>query len=613
MDVFAFHAGSSEFLELGEHGYRVRVRVPEALSLEALWLRTEPDNEQLLTPMQPQGRKDGWQVWESRLPLNPSHPVTLYAFKLLVGGCQYWLSETGVTPYFPEREVHFRVNPDYVPARWVWSQVFYQIFPERFCDGDPENNVRDGEYLYEGKPVVAKSWQELPDKRQGAREFFGGDLEGVRQKLPYLQELGVNALYLNPIFLSPSSHKYDTVDYYRVDPHFGGNESFARLCSELRERDMRVVLDAVVNHTSERHPWFDRYGEHGLEQPGAYQSPQAATRDFYSFGGDDPESYHGWYGVKTLPVLNYSNPELRQRIYEADDAVLRYWMRAPYHIDGWRFDVIHMLGEGAGAHNNATYVRHFRQTLREEDPEAYVLGEHFFEATQWLQGDQEDGAMNYYGFARPVTEFLAGRDFTGHRVRLSAEDFAYLLGRARSRLPFALQLSQFNLLDSHDTPRLLTTLGGDVALVKLAVTLLMTYIGVPCIYYGDEIGLEGGPDPDCRRPFPWDERAWNSELLAHYRRLIALRRSSRALQEGAYLTLAASGDAFAFARFLAGEVVVAAINRAQTATVTLPLWQVGLGEAALEDALSGESYRSANGSLTLELPARSSLVLRHAI
>lgn len=610
MEMFAFHAPTPDFLKLTEKGYHLSLRVPATLELEGAWIRSEPDNEQFLSMMRKKKATESWTVYEGMLRLNPAEEVTLYAFKLIVGGRQFWLSEAGVTPYFPERDLHFHLNPDYKPAGWVWSQVFYQIFPERFYDGDPSNNVRSGEYLYEGKPVVAKAWGELPDRRQGAREFYGGDLEGIRQKLPYLQELGVTALYLNPIFTSPSSHKYDTVDYYDIDPHFGDTETFARLCQELRERGMRIILDAVVNHTSERHAWFDRYGE--AETPGAYHSAESPTRDFYTFTNDDPESYFGWYGTKTLPVLNYSHPSVRQMIYESDDAVLRTWLREPYRIDGWRFDVIHMLGEGTGATNNATYVRHFRHTLRQENAEAYLLGEHFFEATKWLQGDQEDAAMNYYGFTRPVVEFLAGVDYQGVGIHITAQDFDTLLTRARGRLPFEIQLSQFNLLDSHDTSRLLTLLQGDKALMKIAVTLLFTYIGVPCVYYGDEVGLEGGHDPDSRRTFPWDENDWDTDLQRHYKALIALRRERKVLQEGAFLNLFAEGDVYAFARLLENDLVLVALNRGDAAHVELPLWKLGLSSGRLESPLEAESVEIGSGVLSLELPAKSSNVFTKA-
>jgi alpha-glucosidase len=521
-----------------------------------------------------------------------------------VNGFQYWLSETGITPYFPERDVHFRYVPDYKSASWVWSQVFYQIFPERFYDGDPSNNVKDKEYLYNGKPVVTKKWNELPDRKQGAREFYGGDLEGIRQKLPYLEQLGITALYLNPIFTSPSSHKYDTIDYESVDPHFGGNEAFVKLRDDLREKNIRLILDAVVNHTSERHPWFDLAGEY--EVAGAFKSKDAKTRNFYTFLDD--ERYVSFYGVKTMPVLNFASEEVQRYIYKDEDAMLRKWLRPPYNIDGWRFDVIHMLGESGSARGNAAHVRGFRAALRQENPEAYMLGEHFFEATQWLQGDQEDAAMNYYGFMLPLRQFLSGREPRGYKTQLDAKDLDFLLQRARSKIPFLIQLSQFNFLGTHDSSRILTALGGDLALVKLAVTALFTYIGVPCIYYGDEIGLAGGDDPDCRRPFPWYETSWNQDLRHHYQQLIALRKASKVLQEGAFVPLYAEGDVYAFARILEQQSVITVLNRSETTTITLPIWKIG-NITAFKSFFDDSEVKAKGGKLELTLPAKSSTVL----
>jgi len=621
-----FHAPIPDYLDKTASGYQVALRIPRSLAVAQAWVRSEPDNDEVLSPLAPVAEDALSVTWRGDLRLNPAEEVTVYCFKLLVDGVQLWLDARGTAPYLPERSRHFHLNPHYQPASWVWSQVFYQLFPERFCDGDPRNNVVTGEYLYDGKPVVAKRWGELPTKGQGAREFFGGDLAGILQQLPYLQELGVTALYLNPIFTSPSSHKYDTVDYTQIDPHFGNNELFAELCAELRRRGMRLILDAVVNHTSERHPWFDRYGEYPT--PGAYQSQLAPTRDFYTFSDPaDPElsgdpatcaqgllsgealSYVGWYNVKTLPVLDYASPELRRQVYENDDAILRTWLRPPYRIDGWRFDVIHMLGEGTGARHNAEYVRRFRQTLRQENPEAYVLGEHIFEASRWLQGDQEDGAMNYWGFTLPLWAFLAGTDFRGHRVQLDAVEFQELLARARAAIPFENQLSQLNLLDSHDTPRLLTLLGGDKALLKAAVTMLMSYIGVPCVYYGDEIGLEGEGDPDCRRCFVWDAAAWDVELRKHYQRLIALRKAQPALQRGALIDLYAEGDLLAFARLLDGDILLTVLNRGAAARLDLPLEPLFVASGVATDLLSGESFPVSQGELALTIPAHSARLL----
>lgn len=268
-----------------------------------------------------------------------------------------------------------------------------------------------------------------------------------------------------------------------------------------------------------------------------------------------------------------------------------------------------MLGEGTGATNNATYVRAFRETLREENPAALVLGEHFFEATDWLQGDQEDSAMNYYGFSLPVRAFLAGVDHRGHPLEIDAADFDHLLTRARTQLPFEIQLSKFNLLGSHDTARILTLLEGDTARLSLAVTLLFTYIGVPCVYYGDEVGLLGGNDPDCRRTFPWDEASWNRVVLAHYRALIAFRRERRVLQESLFVPLYAQGDVYAFARILEDEGVIVIVNRGEEVGLELDLRQLGLGDETLESLFDSETFRVGDGVLQLSVGACESRVL----
>lgn len=606
MAFFAHHAGTADLLRSNGQEVRALVRIPDHVRFDEGFLRTEPDNEEVLIPLEERIRRDGFVWYDAPLHPNPAGPVTLYAFKFLVGDRQIWLGERGLEPSFPERAVHFRWVPSYRPATWLWRQIFYQIFVERFRDGDPANNPHDGAWHYAGRPIVAKAWNELPDRRQGAREFYGGDLDGVTEALGYLEDLGATALYLNPIFTSPSSHKYDTTDYEHVDRHFGGDEAYLRLRDATSRRGMKIVLDAVVNHTSERHPWFDRYDEHG---GGAYANPDAPTRDYYVFADpSDPETYVGWYGVRTLPVLDFSSENVQRVVYRDDDSILRRWLREPYAADGWRFDVIHMLGEGAGAANNHDHVRAFRRAVREENPEAYLLGEFFFEAERWLQGDQLDGAMNYFGFASPMLAFLADVDFRGHPARADAAELDRLLQRARAPLPFPIQLSQLNLLDSHDTPRFLTRVGGDRARMRLAVTALFTYIGVPCIYYGDEIGMEGGADPDCRRTFDWNEDAWDHELRDLYHMLARLRTGSAALQRGAQRTLFAAGDVYVYARILRDEIVTVILNRGDAARIELRLGDLS-PIARYRDALSGESFEVTDRVCAVDTPAWTARIL----
>ena len=600
---FFCHSQVTPWFKVSNNQLQLTLFVHKELELTQLFIRYEPDNEEELRPMKPCGQQGELVIWRGELPLNRDSGSVLYTFKALTAQEQWWIHAAGVSGSMPPRQSHFHYNPQQKPPVWVQDQVFYQIFPDRFCNGDPSISVQNGEYQYGGgtHPVIAKQWGEpvaADHLGTGASEFYGGDLAGIQSKLHYLQSLGITALYLNPIFASPSNHKYDTVDFYRVDAHLGSNEQLAELTSNLHQRGMRIVLDAVVDHTSDQHPWFT-----------AASDVHATARRFYTF--DEKGQHIGWKGLSHLPKLDFASREVQEIVYSGDDAILRHWLRAPYAIDGWRFDVIHMLGEHGSAAGNTYHVQQMRQCMKQENPDAYVLGEHFFEASQWLQGDQEDGAMNYYGFAHPVRAFLANQDIAYHPVRISAEEFDHWLKQARCSIPFANQLAQFNLLDSHDTARFLSLLSGDVALMRTAVTLLFTYIGTPCIYYGDEVGMEGGKDPDCRRCFPWDSTEWNHLLHDHYRRMIRLRKTHPALRRGDIHTLYAGEHSFVFARTLESDVVITAVNRHPTKarTITLPIWQTASLANRFTDPETREKFEVVKGEIRLTIPAKTARVL----
>lgn len=568
--------------------------------LLTVFLRAEPDNEELLVPMRADGRTGLLYRFTADLPWDDGNVATRYAFKVLHDDTQTWLAADGMHDLPPTLDVHFRVCRDHQPPAWVQDQVFYQIFPDRFCQGRPELGVQTDEYVYGHGHwrVVRKDWGEPVDPQLPATAFYGGDLPGIRSRLDYLQqELGITALYLNPIFQSGSNHRYDTEDYYQVDPHLGGNEALAELCSDVHGRGMKIVLDAVVNHTSFNHPWFNRFGRHAGR--GAWQTPDSPWRQWYTFVGDG--RYSCWKGHASLPVLDMAHPDVRAQVYAGPEAILRFWMRAPWSIDGWRFDVLHMVGEGSGARNNAFYVSEFRKALREENPAAYVMGEHFFEATRWLQGDQEDGAMNYFGFAHPVRAWLAARDVAYQPLRITTQQFADWLTTAMARIPYANQLAQLNLFDSHDTVRFFTLLQGDLARMKIAVTLLLTWAGTPCIYYGDEIGMHGENDPDCRRCFDWQRDHWNQPLLEHYQAMIRLRHTHEELRRGACVVLAVAGEAMIFARFTQTQLTLVGVNRGDTA-VTLPVPWHQLPHAPV--ATARDTLPDA-----MEIPATGSLIL----
>ncbi len=571
----------------------------EDLLFDKVQVRHEPDNEESLVEMKPVGKVGRLALWQASIPINSDRDTTHYVFKLILGNNQFWLDARGVQSRIPSKEYHFKYNVNHQPPEWVSEQIFYQIFPDRFCNGNPKISVKSGEYQIRGGTVdvIAKAWGSEIGRYQRASsvEFYGGDLQGIKDKLDYLQDLGVTSLYLNPIFQSNSNHKYDTTDYLNVDPHLGTNQDFADLSKDVHNRGLKIVLDAVFNHTSEEHPWFDKNGKYDA---GAYHNVDSPYRHFYLFDGETT-NYLGWKGVVSLPVLNFENEEVRSYIYQSEQSVIKHWLRAPYAIDGWRFDVIHMLGEGDGAKNNEYYVRQFREAAKSVSSETHVLGEHFFEATQWLQGDQEDGSMNYFGFAHPIRALLAGLDIIYDPISLTPSGFAHWVKEANAKIPWANQLTQLNQLDSHDTTRFLTMLKGDEQKMRMAAVMLLTFVGTPCLYYGTEVGLEGELDPDNRRCFPW-ERVATSSWLPFYKGLINARKENIEWQKGAFEILSHSNEHIVYARTLGAEVSIVALSFADN-ECTIPVWKLGIENAKAQCYFDDNPCEIEHGEFTLSM------------
>lgn len=477
--------------------------------------------------------------------------------------------------------------PDNGP-QWVAEQVFYQIFPDRFARSEQHGDQQDDVYYHHaaGQEIVLRDWDEPLSGEAGGSTFYGGTLDGISEKLPYLRKLGVTALYLNPIFVAPSVHKYDTEDYRHVDARFGGDQALFRLRRNTHRLGMRMVLDGVFNHSGDSHAWFDRHNRGTI---GACHNPASDWREWYSF--DEQGRARDWLGYSSLPKLDYQAQTLVEEMYQGEDSVVRHWLKAPWNMDGWRLDVVHMLGEAGGARNNLQHVAGIAKAAKETLPEAYIVGEHFGDARQWLQADVEDAAMNYRGFAFPLWAFLANTDISMDPQRIDAQTCMAWMDNYRAGLSHQQQLRMFNQLDSHDTPRFKTVLGKDVARLPLAVIWLFTWPGVPCIYYGDEVGLDGANDPFCRKPFPWDRAKQDAGLLALYQRMTRLRRRSHALCYGGCQVIYAEENVVVFLRLYQQERVLVAINRGEPCEVVLPesplldakVWHCKEGKGTLQD------------------------------
>jgi alpha-glucosidase len=575
---------------------KLRVRTGLDAPVESVFVRTNPDGEQHMAPLRLIAKDHATCWWEGDIQIRMVR--NNYRFLLLTAEGNWWLTASGMMRYTPTDATDFRILANYYAPSWVRDSVFYQIFPERFADGDPSNNVRDHEYECYGKPVVARPWGEIPRSKHesGAIEFFGGDLWGIIQHLDYLQELGINALYLNPIFTSPSNHKYDTVDYKHVDAHFGGDEALIALRNALDERDMRLMLDLVPNHCGAEHPWF----------LAAQADPDAPSAEFFTFY-QQPDEYESWLGVRSLPKLNYRSLHLREEMYAGEDSVARHWLKPPFRIDGWRVDVANMLARQGESQFEHKVGRGLRRAIKSIAPQAYLMGENCYDGSQQLQGDELDATMNYRGFCFPLQQWLVGFDAAlawGPGIQdlymLPTEGLADQWRTFIAAIPWQIAEQQFNLLDSHDTRRIQTVVGEDETLARIAIALLFTFPGTPSVYYGDEIGMVGGNDPDCRRCMIWDEQQWDTELRAFYQQLIHLRRTAPALIHGGFEILYAAGETLAFMREAPEERLIVIARRAADGLEALPIRHGGLPDGlVLQEVISGAETVVEQGMLSL--------------
>jgi cyclomaltodextrinase len=443
-----------------------------------------------------------------------------------------------------------------VPA-WVNDAIFYQIFPDRFATS-----------ARVAKPRNLEPWNSPPT----THGFKGGDLLGIAEHLDYMQDLGITAIYLTPIFQSTANHRYHTHDYYHVDPLLGDNAAFAEMLAAAHRRGMRVLLDGVFNHASRGNYYFNDILENGPLSPWI---DWFTVQDWplHAYDQDGPPNYDCWWGLRPLPRWNIAHPPVRDYMMR----VAEHWIRAG--IDGWRLDVpLEITAPG--------FWQEFRQRVRALNPEAYIVAEIWDDASPVLHGDQFDAAMNY-PFTEAAIQFAGGAHIQEEQVTglgyhpypaINAAAYADKIDALLARNAWATTLGQFNLLDSHDTARLRTIFGGDEASVRLATLLLYTFPGTPSIFYGDEIGLVGGKEPACRVSFPWDRpETWNTTAQLAHRQYIALRRQHPALRTGTYARLAplpgaTPDDAYAFARQSPEETIIVAVNASTSiARVPIPL------------------------------------------
>ena len=643
--------------------YRIPAE-PEAGSSVTLRMRTAKDDvnqvwlatyggEQELTKAYSEGDFD---YYETQLQIG-EEPVCYW---FCISGDQEFIeyNRLGVSSDKNEAVLFHIVPGRRIPA-WAKGAVMYQIYVDRFRDGDPSNNVRDGEYRYLNRDVEAAQWDSMPETMDVHR-FYGGDLQGVREKLDYLQELGVEVLYLNPIFVSPSNHKYDGQDYDAVDPHLtvivkdgdyrtrvtdpanleASNAYFASFMKEVHRRGMRVIIDGVLNHCGSSHKWMNRERLYRREEgyaPGAYESGDSPYHEYFRFSHPhwpDNGSYEGWWGHETLPKLNYEGSE---ELWQDVLRIGRKWVSEPYCVDGWRLDVAADLGHSL--ETNHAFWKQFRDVVREANPEAIVLAEHYGDPYPWLHNGEWDTVMNYGAFMEPVTWYLTGMEKHSdeHRGDLLGNGDVFWAAMAGNmpHLGGGLHIAM-NQLSNHDHSRFLTRTNRRVgrlgnatseeaaegvryAAMYQAVVMQMTWPGAPTLYYGDEAGLFGWTDPDNRRTYPWGGE--NQELIAFHKAAIAIHKEHPALRTGSLHRLLCDGPAIAYGRSKGQDRIVVAVNAGhEPRQVRIPAWLTGAARdgrfvSLLKTSAEGygqepEEFASADGILTFTMREESSVILQ---
>ena len=600
-----------------------------------------------------------------------------YCFEIWDGETVCYYNQCGTAGEIVEF-YNFVIVPGFSTPDWAKGAVMYQIYTDRFYNGDPSNDVETNEYYYiGGYSSRVKDWGKYP-ATMGVREFYGGDIRGVMEKLDYLQDLGVEVLYFNPLFVSPSNHKYDIQDYDYIDPHYGvivadggevlpegetdnakatkyqkrttdirnleaSNQLFIEFVEELHRRGMKIILDGVFNHCGSFNKWMDReriYEDQEGYEPGAFVSPDSPFRSYFRFFRENAEDwpynvhYDGWWGHDTLPKLNY------EESVKLENYILyigRKWVSPPYNVDGWRLDVAADLGRSNDY--NHEFWKKFRIAVKDANPNAIILAEHYGDPGSWLQGDEWDTVMNYDAFMEPFTWFLTGMEKHSDEMRMellgNGDNLVGAITHHMSNMLTPSLQTAMNELSNHDHSRFLTrtnhmvgrveTLGSKAAeeyvnpaVMREAVAIQMTWVGAPTIYYGDEAGVCGFTDPDNRRTYPWGKE--DQELLGFHKEMIRIHKEHPALRTGSLNILAWKENIFSFARFNQEEQIVVIINnRSELAEVTVPVWRAEVPVKgrmkrlmySYEDGYTTayEEYLVQDGEVVVNMGAYSALII----
>jgi alpha-glucosidase len=558
--------------------------VPASSGFDRLLLRTMHDGEGQWIDGASEPTANGAR-WRFELPCH--NEIVNYRFWCDGQPGPHWLTGVGLIDHDPTDHHDFKLTTSGGAPAWVPETVWYQIFPDRFACSDPHRPLPEW--------AQRAGWDdEIASGPAAMTQIYGGDLDGIAERLDHLVDLGIGGIYLNPIFPARSNHRYDASSFDRVDEILGGDEALIRLRQACDKAGLRLMVDLTLNHTGDGHEWFEA----------AQADPNSPEAGFYYFK-DHPNDYESWLGVTSLPKLDHSSAELRRRFYEGPDSVLARFLAQPLGMDGWRVDVANMTGRYGRIDHNRNVRRAARATVDQVDSDRWLLGEHFFDASADVDGPGWHGVMNYAGVARPVASWL-GRFATLEALAAGpgqdprdGDAMGRSVDAVRASLPWQFVLGSMALLGSHDTARW-QTMARSRAEAMVGVGLLFGLPGAPCMLYGDEIGLTGDSAEAARAAMPWDESRWDHELLAQYRELVTVRGSSRALAHGGFRWVHRSADRLMFLRESVDERILVDAARAAVPALSIDRGALGATGAQLL-AGSGQLTTAEAEPLTFEL------------
>lgn len=531
---------------------QIRLRVPAKDKLTRSFIRFFHDGEPRTLEMK-RAKKFSHEQWWT-VDLQILNTTTHYRFQLVDAKSYRWLNGVGIFEHDVTDREDFQIiaKPQY--PQWIQSAVFYQIFADRFAKSSISRPIPEW--------AVPREWNQLPkgkDKTTGV-EFYGGDLPGVISKLDYLKELGVSALYFTPLFPGRSNHRYDAASFEEIDPVLGGNQAMIELSEQAHAAGFKIMGDLTTNHCGQAHPWIRR----------AIKNRLARSRDFFYWDSSIPHGYVGWWGLASLPKLNYASKRLQHVMYRGPGSVVRRWLQGPFNFDGWRIDVGNMTGRYLDQDINADVAQGIRLAMDQTNPDAWLVAENADHSPQDLDGLGWHGTMNYNGFARPLVNWMNKADaqlpnfsqFPVPNPQFDGTGTVAVMRAFAAGIPWRSLVASMVLLDSHDTARFKTVVGCDRSTHLSGLTALFTYPGVPSIFAGDELGLEGSWGEDSRRTIDWENpNSWDLTLLEEVKKLIQIRKERDSLINGGLRWIYIGKDAFGYLRESKKEKVFIFISR----------------------------------------------------